>query len=634
MKTNPAEHPSRMMWCVVALCGLALCLPILLTGGAARHDGVTHQVWAQEFVTQFLQGDFYPRWLDHMNGGLGSPTFFFYPPLPYFAAVPFQPLSALTGNPWHIVAAGATLAVVASGLAALGWLSSFTSARAAVAGAILYMLAPYHLGTDLYVRFAYAELWSFVWMPLVLWAARPQMASRTVAGAARAIVSVAIPFALLCLSHLPTVVLFAAVPLLQAAAMSGRGFRLQGTACVLAGMLLGIGMASFYLLPAWGDREFVSMGDAATGIFHYTNNFLLQDPEFHDHRFWRVLETGEIFTLAAGLYILVASRRQSKRIDHTVLFWSLALIVTTLLTLPVAGQVWRWIPVLQNVQFPWRFGTIGTIAIAALFAVALSRIQAATGSEGAARPAPTFRIDAIAMVVIPLLMALVAMQWYRLQSLWFSWVMIAAAGATCMLLVLRNSGTADPGKAVAGLTLIWGMLLIPNLGPAWTELRMLGVAEPVAEAGAVRVDRPEYRIRQVPESRFNAQVMQQLGAPDNQIRVTSGTAQLQLTGRLPRAITLSVLAETEAVVTIGRYFYPGIALLDASGRSIGSITAAANEGLIQARFPPGRYTATIALTAGPMETLGRRSGLIAASVVALFGLWGLWDLRRRSGAIR
>ena len=35
---------------------------------------------------QLWSGELYPRWLLGMNSGFGSPTFFVYGPLPYYAA--------------------------------------------------------------------------------------------------------------------------------------------------------------------------------------------------------------------------------------------------------------------------------------------------------------------------------------------------------------------------------------------------------------------------------------------------------------------------------------------------------------------------------------------------------------------
>jgi len=40
-------------------------------------------MWTKSFDSRLWSGGWYPRWLMNMNGGLGSATFYFYPPLPF-----------------------------------------------------------------------------------------------------------------------------------------------------------------------------------------------------------------------------------------------------------------------------------------------------------------------------------------------------------------------------------------------------------------------------------------------------------------------------------------------------------------------------------------------------------------------
>lgn len=65
------------------------------------------------------------------------------------------------------------------------------------------MVAPYHLAIDLYTRGAVAELWGFVWLPFVMLfvAAQARRTKGTFLG-------IAITYALLMMTHLPTVVCF------------------------------------------------------------------------------------------------------------------------------------------------------------------------------------------------------------------------------------------------------------------------------------------------------------------------------------------------------------------------------------------------------------------------------------------
>ncbi len=76
-------------WLPISLLGLLLCAPLLLTTCPGGHDIYHHLIFSHHFSSQLLQGELYPRWLSDMNGGFGSPTFFFYPPVPYYATTLF-----------------------------------------------------------------------------------------------------------------------------------------------------------------------------------------------------------------------------------------------------------------------------------------------------------------------------------------------------------------------------------------------------------------------------------------------------------------------------------------------------------------------------------------------------------------
>jgi uncharacterized membrane protein len=59
-----------------------LCCWPLFTHGLPDlgHDSISHVTWQKSFSSQFWRGELYPRWLSDQNKGLGSPTYYFYPP--------------------------------------------------------------------------------------------------------------------------------------------------------------------------------------------------------------------------------------------------------------------------------------------------------------------------------------------------------------------------------------------------------------------------------------------------------------------------------------------------------------------------------------------------------------------------
>jgi uncharacterized membrane protein len=65
-----------------------------------------------------------------LDGGLGGPSFYFYPPLPFFVAALFQPLFGAS-DPWHALRRVIGARLVLSGIFAFLWLreTSMPAAR-------------------------------------------------------------------------------------------------------------------------------------------------------------------------------------------------------------------------------------------------------------------------------------------------------------------------------------------------------------------------------------------------------------------------------------------------------------------------------------------------------------------------
>lgn len=69
---------------LIAGAGLLFAIPAFVNVYLAGHDFFFHVMFSHHFTEQLWQGDLYPRWMQQMNAGFGSPIFFFYAPLPYY----------------------------------------------------------------------------------------------------------------------------------------------------------------------------------------------------------------------------------------------------------------------------------------------------------------------------------------------------------------------------------------------------------------------------------------------------------------------------------------------------------------------------------------------------------------------
>ncbi len=272
--TIPGFTGLRTTACLVILVGLGLlaCAPILLHGAPDfSWDGAAHAVWARQFAAQFWQGDCYPRWFMNINAGYGGPSGFFYPPLTNYFSSLFWPMVATSNNAgWLTSGYSMALAYVLSGITAYLWLGSLLGRMAAVIGAIAYLIAPYHLATDVYIRGASAELWVFVWLPLVLLAAEGMLR-----GSRWAVPVVAVSYSLAVLSHPSTALCFAPVAVAYVIFLSERKARFRLGAKFAGALALGIGLDAVYLLPAILDQHKASVARYTSGAADYRQNWIL-----------------------------------------------------------------------------------------------------------------------------------------------------------------------------------------------------------------------------------------------------------------------------------------------------------------------------------------------------------------------
>lgn len=344
------------------LASAALLLPLWLQGGSQGHDLFHHLLSGHYFAQQLWQGEIYPRWLMAMNGGFGSPTFFFYPPLPYYVSAlfagPQAPLhDAITPLLWS-----AGLALLLSGLFAYLWLRSFASPLRALAATLLYLALPYHLGMDLYARFALAEFWAFVWAPLILLG--QDLANQR---SRKGLPLLTLALALLAFSHLPSLLLMMGLITLRALLQAWRSRILFPIQLVATAQVLGLVMAAILLLPALLDQGAISMELMRGGMFDFRRNFLDRLPSgwgdwrFRGHLAWQSM-------LTMGLLLVAWAATREPR-HPELLMWGIIGTVSFLMMLPLSEPIWHLLPPLQRVQFPWRCNLILALATVAVVAL-------------------------------------------------------------------------------------------------------------------------------------------------------------------------------------------------------------------------------------------------------------------------
>jgi hypothetical protein len=340
---------------VLAIATAALLAPSLFLGTLPSNSSAQNAFWAEQFSAQFRAGTPYPRWMPESFNGLGAPTFYFYPPLPFWIDAL---LSVVTGNvlsvAYRLSIAWALLLWV-SGWAMYVWLRSIADRRIALIGALAYMAAPYHL-LDHYIRGAYAEFTAYAVLPLVMLGIC-RMAGKVRGGS----ILFAISYAALAMSHLPTALLISVTALPSYVlfrawhAGDGRaaaGILLRGAA---AGTL-GLGLAAIYLVPALLLQDTISAeqlwipGYSVHRWFLITSQNLSRPPDL-----MLMLDSiAAAWGLAAVGVVAGAFRHKADAARQSVVFWALLCLAGLLLLSGLVPWFWDIVPMVSKVQFPWR----------------------------------------------------------------------------------------------------------------------------------------------------------------------------------------------------------------------------------------------------------------------------------------
>ena len=292
-------------------------------------------VWQDQFTDQLGEGIAYPRWLPDSHNGLGSPVFYYYPPLAfYLGAIP----NILGFSDYSSIIITFGIAAAASGATMYWWLQS---TRQPLIGSIAFMLLPYHQ-FDFYYRGALAEYLGIAFLPLIA------------IGLNRRPVILALAYGGLIMTHLPLALLaslFLIIPYGSYIVWRDRTMLRS----IAVGLFCGLCLSAIYLYPALSLEEFRKVDELYRSPLFDTTAWNFFRPE----RWSSVSTIQHIILMTSALLIgaLILIKRG---------FWPLLAILIGLI---VSGAVDVWsLPLLAKVQFPFRALPIMEFALATAFA--------------------------------------------------------------------------------------------------------------------------------------------------------------------------------------------------------------------------------------------------------------------------
>jgi len=605
--------------------GLLICLVLVLfatlpllthRGLPNTADGAVHLMRQAELNQAWKDGILYPRWAPDLAYGYGMPLFHYAPPLLYQVTQVLH----VSGLPLDEAMKG-TLIVMAllSSVGSYLFVRDLFGPRAGVLAAAMYLYTPYRL-RELYIQGNYGQFCGLAFYPLILWAFYRIATNRSL----RSLLLAALSLAGLLLSHNISFMLF--VPLwmgylaylliLSAPGMLGRG--MVAKRFVLAG-ILGLGLAAFFWLPAFGERDYIRLAGITTGFFDFRRNFVSLDevlalPRPLDQAAinpYFPLSLGVSHAVLAGLMLVslcacllgrlgnslvrrIASGMKTsvcpadRHLSGHVLYFGAALLVYCFLMLPESQTVWESVPLLELAEFPWRM-----LGPATLCAVVLAGGWVYLCERWFTVSAHSHRAGRIALV-IGLALTIAANLFYLFHSQFIVW---GTPTPTDVMVYERHSraiGTTSTGEFL----------------PRWAE------RHPSPEVLAPSQEREELALRIEPASL-------PAGASAKTQQVTA------------HQILLHVNSPVHFIATFRLLYWPGWQvwirqLPDGEWQQVDDIEITRPDGLIRVPLPSGDYDVLLHLEETPLRRFSTWVSLLA--VIACVGI--VLGTRLRSSAKR
>ena len=339
----------RLRWTPLLAIGTAAFLveiPFFFYGTPSGHDVEFHLYSWLEVLSQWKHGILYPRWAALAHFAYGEPRFVFYPPASWTLGATISAVFPWTlASPIYIwlvlVLAGASMFVLAR-----RWFGT----RDAMFAAVLYTVNPYHL-VIVYWRSAFAEMLASCLVPLLL-----LLVVRAADGERRVLVPLGFLLAASWLTNAPAAVMihYSLALLIAFFAWKRKSPSLLMTAS--GAVLLAACLSAFYLLPAIYEQRWIEIGNAVSQGSRPVDNFLFIHTTDPDHdAFNRIISWIAVLEMATVAVCVIAAKiwREKQRDLWTALSaWATACVV---LMFPFSLLLWKILPKMQFMQFPWRW---------------------------------------------------------------------------------------------------------------------------------------------------------------------------------------------------------------------------------------------------------------------------------------
>lgn len=359
---------------------------LLNSGYFSMHDN-QHLARLFELDKAIRAGQFPVRWVARLGFGYGYPLFNFYPPFIYYLGELFHVglgVSFITSIKivWAVALVGSAISMYVLGNYLFGKISGIVSS-------LFYLYAPYH-ALDAFVRGALAELFSFVWLPLIFYFSSRSVREKKTSYS----IYSGIFLGLLMITHNLTFLPFAGFFVLWHVSLTifeskNRTDGLRNLANLVVGFLVAFLTTAFFWLPSLYEKQATLVDSLLIrGLASYTIHFACPSQLWNS--LWGFggstvgcidgisLKVGKPHLIISGLALLLSLFFIWKKKDKSSfvgLISTIALALSLFMTVSWSKIIWDNIKLLWYIQFPWRFIEFATLFSALSAGYLISKIN-------------------------------------------------------------------------------------------------------------------------------------------------------------------------------------------------------------------------------------------------------------------
>jgi hypothetical protein len=350
------------LWVLVA--SLLACARLTHPAFGIQGDLPLHYHITRSFAQSLAEGDLLPRWAGLLDGGRGDALFTFYPPLSYLlSAAPVTLLGIEILTSLKLVTL--LFLIIAQASAYLLAREFFTARRSLLVSMIFVLLPAYPLIALHRAFFANALALSLA--PLTLLGAHLLLDGRR---RARGLTIFALSFSAVILTHVITTYLcgiaIGMMTIIHLLRVDRREPGWSGALRLVGAGVIVCALTAFFLWPQRVEIDWIQIGLQIVQQ-DYRNYFLFakaSDSSRYRQAWADLNHVTSLITIAqtltAALLGLICYRRlkldRSPGSDPALVWFGLALAAFGLfIALPISDALWKYLPGLKFIQFPWRF---------------------------------------------------------------------------------------------------------------------------------------------------------------------------------------------------------------------------------------------------------------------------------------